>query len=153
MWVMFDNDDQDIDVAKDIAKAIAELKIEFSGLAFSDNVNVGTVLFCLVCMMFLFQGFDTDRAKEAFDSFVAEKLLVAKMPGVIHWAVRYGSPLSLDHLLRDGANLEDKDKVMSYKRSYYLLLKALGWVYTNHAMLKSGKFKVVGTAQCKLPSS
>ncbi|XP_065839488.1 ankyrin-1-like isoform X2 [Oscarella lobularis] len=92
MWVMFDNDDQDIDVAKDIAKAIAELKIEFSGLAFSDN------------------GFDTDRAKEAFDSFVAEKLLVAKMPGVIHWAVRYGSPLSLDHLLRDGANLEDKDK-------------------------------------------
>ncbi|XP_065839877.1 uncharacterized protein [Oscarella lobularis] len=92
LWVMFDNEDQDIYVAKDIAKAIAELKIEFSGLTFCDD------------------GFDPDRAKEAFDAFVAEKLLVAKMPGVIHWAVRYGSPLSLDHLLRDGSNLEDKDE-------------------------------------------
>ena len=119
---MFDNEDQDIYVAKDIAKAIAELKIEFSGLTFCDDVM--WVLFCLVCIMFLFQGFDPDRAKEAFDAFVAEKLLVAKMPGVIHWAVRYGSPLSLDHLLRDGSNLEDKDEVMRHKRSYLFAIKS-----------------------------
>lgn len=38
MWRMFESESQDIDVAKDIAKVIAELKIEFSGLIFWDLV-------------------------------------------------------------------------------------------------------------------
>ena len=53
-----------------------------------------------------------------FDSFVTEKVLVAGMPGVFHWAVRYGTSLSLDHLLRHGANLEKRDDVMRRTQSF-----------------------------------
>lgn len=87
---------------------------------------MGTVLFCLASIIFLFQGYDPDRVKVAFDSFVVEKLLISKMPGVIHWAVRYGSPVSLDHLLRDGANLEDEDEdeVMGHTRFYLFAIES-----------------------------
>ena len=49
-----------------------------------------------------------------FDSFVTEEVLVAGMPGVLHWAACCGSSLSLDHLLRHGANLEKRDDVMRH---------------------------------------
>ena len=53
-----------------------------------------------------------------FDSFVAEELVVAGMPGVFHWAAWYGSLLSLDHFLRYGANLEERDDVMRRMHSF-----------------------------------
>ena len=56
-----------------------------------------------------------------FDSFVAEGLLVAGMPGVFHWAAFYGSALSLNHLWRDGTNLEEKDDVMRHTAMFYFL--------------------------------
>ena len=55
---------------------------------------------------------------EVFDSFVTERLLVAGMPGVFHWAAFHGSSLSLDHLLRPGANLEERDDVMRRTQSF-----------------------------------
>ncbi|XP_065839734.1 death-associated protein kinase 1-like isoform X2 [Oscarella lobularis] len=76
---------------RDVAKGISELKIKFSGLG----------------LLAIHDNFVRDR--KVFDSFVTEEVLVAGMPGVFHWAAWYGSSLSLDHLLRHGANLEEKD--------------------------------------------
>ena len=53
-----------------------------------------------------------------FDSFVTEELLVAGMPGVFHWAAFYGSEVSLDHLLRHGANVEEIHDVMRRPQSF-----------------------------------
>ena len=52
-----------------------------------------------------------------FDSFVTEELLVSGMPGVFLWAAFYGSSSSLDHLLRHGANVEERDDVMRSTQS------------------------------------
>ena len=53
-----------------------------------------------------------------FDSFVTEKVLVAGMPGVFHWAAWHGTSFSLDHLLGHGANLEERDDVMRRTQSF-----------------------------------
>ena len=58
------------------------------------------------------------RDGKVFDSFVTEKLVVAGMPGVFHWAAFYGSSLSLDHLLRHGADVEERDDVMRRTQSF-----------------------------------
>ena len=56
-----------------------------------------------------------------FDSFVTEKLLVAGMPNVFHWAACCGSSLSLDHLLRHGADLEERDDVTRRTQSFVFI--------------------------------
>ena len=63
-------------------------------------------------MIFLLQAVANFRNRKVFDSFVAKGLLIAGMPCVFHWAAWYGSALSLNHLLRHKANLEEKDDVM-----------------------------------------
>ncbi|XP_065839619.1 uncharacterized protein [Oscarella lobularis] len=75
-----------------VAKAIAELKVKFSGLRGLSRNAVANF-----------------RNRKVFDSFVAKGLLIAGMPCVFHWAAWYGSALSLNHLLRHKANLEEKD--------------------------------------------
>ena len=59
-------------------------------------------------MIFLLQAVENFRSRKVFDSFVAKGLLIAGMPCVFHWAAWYGSALSLNHLLRHKANLEEK---------------------------------------------
>ena len=91
---------------------------------------------------------EIEETRKVFDSFVTEGLLAAHMRNVFHWAAWYGSSLSLDRLLRHGADVEEQDTVMRHTRDLLFSFVNLGREFTNHVVLKSGKFEMVCGARC-----